>query len=371
MKNALLVLENGYSEAGKVFAGEGTVFAEFIFNTSMSGYEKIISDPSYKEQVIVFTYPLIGNYGVNEEFFESDNIHASAIVVREYNDFYSHYAAKKTLKELLVENNILGLTSVDTRELTLNIRKYGAIKGAISTEYMNKEKLLDMVRKSPSIEKKNPVLSVVKKDVVRLKGSDENSLTLLILDFGIKKSIIENLRRYFGEIILFPYSPDFIKKLQSHQYDAVFLSNGPGDPRIIKDVDNFALKTIEKRVPIIGICFGHQLIGKAFGMEIIKLPFGHHGGNHPVKNTLTNKVYITAQNHNYAISKKSVEDSKEFYMNWVNLYDGTVEGIVHKELPIYTVQFHPEAAPGPNDPKELVFEEMFEIVRKNAHKKRY
>ena len=370
MKRALLVLENGYHEQGIAFSGEGTVFSEFIFNTSMVGYEKIITDPSYREQTIVFTYPLIGNYGINEKFFESKTVHASGIIIREYNDFYSHYTAKKSLKELLNENGVFGVSEVDTRELTINIRKYGSIKGGISTEILDKDSLLRMVKESPPIEEKNPVEKVVDKKTVKIKGNTRSKEKLLILNFGIKKSIIENLKKFFGELILSPYKESLYEELDLERIDGIFLSNGPGDPRRIKNIENFIRIASSKKIPILGICFGHQLVGKAFGLEIVKLPFGHHGGNHPVKNLKDNKVYITAQNHNYAISLSSIEKSEYFEVSWINLFDNTVEGMIHRELPIYTVQFHPEASPGPNDAKELVFETMYNLVKeKNAQKR--
>jgi len=363
MKEALLVLENGYSEVGEAFAGEGTVFAEFVFNTSMTGYEKIISDPSYKEQAIVFTYPLIGNYGINKNFFESDRVQASAVIIREYNEFYSNYSAKTSLKKVInKENGVIGLTDIDTRELTLNIRNYGTIKGAISTEYSDVATLLKMVKDSPPIEKKNPVKAVVNNEVSYFSGDLSKKHTLLIIDFGIKKSIIETLKKYFRKLILFPYSEDINRRIFEMRFDAVFFSNGPGDPRILQGIDELTKGLVTKKIPIVGICLGHQLVGRAFNLEILKLNFGHHGGNHPVKNLENGKVYITAQNHNYAISRESLEKSKEFLLTWLNLYDYTVEGMKHKELPIYTVQFHPEAAPGPSDAKELVFKEMFEVI---------
>lgn len=365
-KKALLMLENGYFEFGKAFAGEGTVYSEFVFNTSMTGYEEIVTDPSYKGQTVVFTYPLIGNYGITLKDGQSPAIHCDGMVLREYSRLYSNFRARFDLAKYLADNGVFGIDGVDTRALTKVIRTQGAMKGGITTDILDPEKFLEEVRKSPSISDTDMYKTVIGTEVKVYEGTAENSLRIAAIDFGIKTNIIKDLQKRFSRIYLIPYDDNFEKNLAEIEFDGVFLSNGPGDPRIVKGIEVHLKRFVESRIPVIGICFGHQLIGQSFGLKTYKMPFGHHGGNHPVKHVPSGKVYITAQNHNYAITKESIADSGDWEITWENLYDGTVEGIRHKSLAINCVQYHPEACPGPNESNDRVFEDFYQTVISGA-----
>lgn len=359
---ALIMLSNGFYEFGTSFSGKGTIFGEFVFVTAMSGYEEILTDPSYKGQIIVFTYPLMGNYGITEQDKQSDIIHAEGIIIRENSFIYSNHRATKSLSSYLDENNVLGIERIDTRALTKQIRVKGAMQGAISTEILEPVELKKQIDLSGSISDCNLYREVIKNQITVFEGNPASNKNLLAIDFGIKSNIIQDLQRYFNKIYLVPFDDNFEHHLKDIEFDGVFLSNGPGDPRIVENIDTHIKKFAANRIPVIGICFGLQLIGRAMGLDIVKLPFGHHGANHPVLYTKTGKVYISSQNHNYAISNQSLQDSGDWVLSWKHLYDGTVSGIKHKNLPINAVQFHPEASPGPNDVNELVFTDFYNTV---------
>lgn len=364
MKKALIYLENGYYEFAEAFSSEGTVFAEFVFNTAMTGYEEILTDPSYKGQAVLFTYPLIGNYGITLKDMQSSKIHAEAMIIREYSGIHSNFRSEKSLKEFLEESNILGVHKLDTRALTKQIRSQGAMKGGITTEHLDPDVFGKMVEEAESISDTDMYKLVIHNDVQEFDGNPDSKLKILAIDFGIKDNIIQDLKRYYGKVILVPFDDKFESRLNNLEFDGVFLSNGPGDPRIVEEVSKYLLDFAKSGKPVIGICFGHQLIGKAFGFDIVKLPFGHHGGNHPVMYHPNGKVFISSQNHNYAISKESLQKNQEWEMIWENLFDNTVAGIKHKTLPIYSVQYHPEASPGPNESNQQVFDDFFGIIEK-------
>jgi carbamoyl-phosphate synthase small subunit len=359
---ALIMLANGYYEQGLAFSGTGTVFGEFVFVTAMSGYEEVMTDPSYKGQIIVFTYPLMGNYGITGKDRQADNIHAEAIVIRENSRIISNHRAKTSLADFLKSENKTGVERIDTRALTKQIRTQGAMQGAISTEILNPEELKKQIELAGSISDINLYKKVVGDKVRVFEGTSDNDTTLLAIDFGIKRQIIEDLKRYFNKIYLVPFDDNFDKNLAEINFDGVFISNGPGDPRIVEKVDKYIKEFADNKKPVIGICFGLQLVGRSLGLDIVKLPFGHHGANHPVQYTGSGKVYISSQNHNYAISNESIEQSEEWELVWKHLYDGTVSGIRHKHLPINAVQFHPEASPGPHDVNHLVFSDFYKTV---------
>lgn len=363
MKKALIALENGYYDFGYTFASEGTLFAEFVFNTAMTGYEEILTDPSYKGQAVLFTYPLIGNYGITNKDQQSSKINAEAMIVREYSNVVSNFRSETTLKDFLESQNKMGIHKLDTRALTKQIRTTGAMKGGITTEFLNPEVFLNMVHNSPSISDVDMYKLVINDQVQVFEGNQESNLNILAIDFGIKSNIIEDLKRYYSKIYLVPFDDKFDQRIAEIDFDGVFISNGPGDPRIVKEIEKYVIKFVEDKIPLIGICFGHQLIGQSFGLDTYKMPFGHHGGNHPVLYHPNGKVYITSQNHNYAISKEKVLANSDWEITWENLFDNTVAGMRHKTLPICSVQYHPEASPGPNESNIQVFDDFYEIVK--------
>jgi carbamoyl-phosphate synthase small subunit len=362
MKKALILLENGYYEYGSAFACSGTIFAEFVFNTAMTGYEEILTDPSYKGQSILFTYPLIGNYGITRQDFQSSKIHAEAMIIREYSGIHSNFRSEMSLKEYLHENNILGIEGLDTRALTKQLRINGSMKGGITTEILDVEEFKKHLAESESISDSDMYRKVISDKVETFAGNPDSEISIMAIDYGIKRNIIEDLKRYYKEIHLVPFNDNFDNLLASINFDAVFLSNGPGDPRLVDTIKPYLLDYAERGVPVVGICFGHQLIGSAFDLDIVKLPFGHHGGNHPVLYLPTNKVYISSQNHNYAIDRKSLDANNDWELVWENLFDKTVAGIRHKTLPIYSVQYHPEASPGPTESNKRVFDDFFDVI---------
>lgn len=361
-KKALIALENGYYQYAQAFAGEGDLFAEVVFNTSMTGYEEILTDPSYKGQIVVFTYPLIGNYGITNEDFQSSRIQAEGIVVRELSRVYSNFRAKKSLVDFLNEKNTFGIDKLDTRHLTKQLRQKGALKGGITTKDIAPEEFVSLINSSNSISDFDLYKSVINKEVVTIEGDQSQTKSILAIDFGIKQNIIKELQKYYKTIYLVPFDDNFEDNISSLEFDGVFLSNGPGDPRTVEGIEKYIKQFVEQKIPIIAICFGHQLIGKSFGLNIIKLPFGHHGGNHPVKHLRQGNVYITAQNHNYAIDVNSLGQNLDWELTWVNLFDNSVEGMKHKFLPINCVQFHPESSPGPNEANNRVFLDFYETV---------
>jgi carbamoyl-phosphate synthase small subunit len=367
MQKALLALENGYYEFAECFAGSGTVFGEVVFNTAMTGYEEILTDPSYKGQIVNFTYPLIGNYGITKENPQSDKIMAEAVIIRELSNITSNFDSKLSFAQYLNQNGIIGIQKLDTRALTKQIRISGAIKGGISTEILNPEELIYAVRNSSSISDEQIYKQVINTNIEYFEGNADNELIVAAVNFGIKENIIKELLKLFKKVILIPFTENLISDLNSLEFDGIFLSNGPGDPRIVDNID-FINYYAANNVPVTGICFGHQLIGKAFNFEIDKLPYGHHGGNHPVKYIQNGNVYISSQNHNYAINMDSLNANNEWELTWLHLYDNTVSGIKHKTLPVCSVQFHPEASPGPNDVNNIVFNDFYNLIKENAAK---
>ncbi|HRP02496.1 MAG TPA: glutamine-hydrolyzing carbamoyl-phosphate synthase small subunit [Candidatus Kapabacteria bacterium] len=364
MKNkALLMLENGYYDYGELFTGSGNVFGEFVFNTAMSGYEEILTDPSGKGQVITFTYPLIGNYGVSKLNLQSDKIYANAVVINDLSAIPSNHQSIMTFADFLNEFDIPGITGIDTRSLTRQIRMYGAINGGITNQDISPEEFLKIVKAHPSISEFDLYKQVINKDVKIIDGNTDSDLDLVVIDFGVKLNILNHLKQNFRKLYLVPFDDNFDKNISELEFDGVFLTNGPGDPRSLKESDKYILDFAKNGIPVIGICFGHQLIGKAFNLDIVKLPFGHHGGNHPVKELESGKVFITAQSHNYAVSLNSIENNPDWELTWLHLYDNTVSGMRHKHLPINSVQFHPEASPGPNDAGKIVFDNFYNTVK--------
>ena len=341
--HAILALKDGTILKGKGFGAETKSAGEVIFNTSLVGYEEALTDPSYKGQILTMTYPLIGNYGVRKENFESDKVQAEGFIVRQNNDFYQHRLAEKSVSEFLKQYNIPGISEIDTRMITKKIREHGVINGSLITSErpIDQDQALEQAKKLDDISNIDLLSKVSIKEKRTIDNKGEN--TIAIIDCGIKHSIIRSFSRRKINMIWLPYNtrPDEILDLK---VDGLFVSNGPGDPNNAKDAIN-CVKELQSELPISGICLGNQIISLALGAKIYKLKFGHHGSNQPVKDIKQNKVYISSQNHNFAVEE--LPESLE--ATYINLNDNSNEGIRHKKLPIQSVQFHPEANPGPWD----------------------
>ncbi len=360
---AILALEDGRVFPCTSFTGPGEATGEVVFNTSMTGYQEILTDPSYYGQMVTMTYPLIGNYGVCPEDIESDRIQASALIVKEYQDFPSNFRSTGTLADYLIKSHVLGIEDLDTRALTRHIRKAGAMRAIISTSDLDPNSLVEKAKQIPSMQgsdfvgkvtTKKPYfwkdnqpdyidLDQLNKDVWRKRGEKHS---VVALDFGIKYNIIRCLEEAGCEVLVVPAktTPETIKSLNP---EGIFLSNGPGDPEPV----TYAVETIKAilgTVPIFGICLGMQLLGIAMGGKTMKIKFGHRGGNQPVKNLSTNKVEITSQNHGFAVDLNSIgKDSSA--MTHINLNEDSLEGLKNDSIKAFAVQYHPEASPGPHD----------------------
>ena len=361
---ATLVLEDGKTFHGRVFAGEGDALGEVVFNTAMTGYQEVLTDPSYKGQIVSMTYPLIGNYGVNQEDMESVAIQVEGFIVREYLPFPSNWRSQKSLKEFLEEAQILGIEGIDTRALTKHIRTAGAMKGIIATGDSDPEELLQKVQGYPGLVGRDLVAKVTTSSPYLWDGERgplpwKSGMTgtdvwpdrshphkVVALDYGIKYNILRHLARLDCHIIVLPAQAEPTDVL-ALEPDGLFLSNGPGDPAAVTYAIN-TVRSLLSELPIFGICLGHQLLGLAMGGTTFKLKFGHRGGNQPVKDLLTGKVEITSQNHGFCVDIDSLK-GRDVELTRINLNDQTLEGMRHRKLPIYSVQYHPEASPGPHD----------------------
>jgi len=343
--NGMLYLEDGTVYIGKGFGKKGTSVGELIFNTSMTGYVEILTDPSYAGQIINMTYHLIGNYGVNEKDWESKKIYARGLVVKSVCDMPSNYTSRETINNMLEDMNVVGVYGVDTRSITKKIREKGTMRCVITNEELTIGQLASYL--DTYNDEKNYVKEVSTKEIYHIPGEGHK---VVLIDFGAKANIIENLKKRNCDITVVPYNTSFedIMKLNP---EGVMLSNGPGDPKDVPEAVE-TVKKIVKVTPTFGICLGHQILALAFGGNTYKMKFGHRGGNHGVYDIEKDKAYITAQNHGYAVDKESIED-KNLIITHVNLNDNTVEGIRHKFLPAFSVQFHPEGAPGPADSSYL------------------
>ena len=377
---ATLILEDGRKFYGRVFAGEGETLGEVVFNTAMTGYQEVLTDPSYKGQIVAMTYPLIGNYGVNQEDMESVAIQVEGFIVREYLPFPSNWRSQKSLKEFLEEGQVLGVEGIDTRALTKHIRTAGAMKGIIATGDSDPEELLEKVQGYPGLVGRDLVAKVTTSSPYLWDGErgplpwkpgmtgtdvwpDRNHPHKVVaLDYGIKYNILRHLARRDCHIIVLPAQaePADILALEP---DGLFLSNGPGDPAAVTYAIN-TVRSLLSELPIFGICLGHQLLGLAMGGTTFKLKFGHRGGNQPVKDLRTGKVEITSQNHGFCVDIDSLK-GRDVELTHINLNDQTLEGMRHRKLPIYSVQYHPEASPGPNDATYL-FDDFLTLMQRKC-----
>ena len=369
MKDAILYLEDGTVFHGQSLAAVGETAGEVVFNTAMSGYQEVLTDPSYAGQIVVMTYPLIGNYGINEEDAESKGVHVKGFIVKEFCRRHSNYRASKSLTQYLNENKIIAIEGVDTRALTRHLRNCGAMKGLISTEDFEPKSLTAKLAKVPSMEGADWVKSVSTKEkyVWPADGKYRSAprFKVAAIDCGIKFNILRILAKLGCEIHVFPADTS-VADIKAIHADGLFLSNGPGDPAAI----DYVIKNVRQlfgTIPIFGICLGHQILGLALGGKTFKLKFGHHGVNHPVKDLLDNRIGITSQNHGFCVDVKTL-GKDEVELIDINLNDNTVEGIRHKRFSILSVQHHPEAAPGPHDAQYLFkhFIEMMERSKSHA-----
>lgn len=349
---AVLLLEDGTYFSGEGFGKSGETAGEIVFNTCMTGYQEITTDPSYNGQIVTMTYPLIGNYGFNSIDNESYRPHVQGFIVKELCSTPSNWRNDMDPDQYFAKHNIVGIKSIDTRALTQHIRKHGSMYGIISTECGNLDTLCKNLENYKSVPR-NLVMEVTSKTPTHISGSGKK---VVLLDFGVKSNIIRSLESRDCDIHILPAFSTFDEIMELNP-DGILLSNGPGDPRDL----TVAKKTVQKLLglkPIMGICLGHQLLGLSLGCNVKKLKFGHHGGNHPVKDYITGRCYITSQNHNYAIDSSSNDD---IVITHRNVNDDTIEGFRHKTLPLISVQYHPEAAPGPQD-SAYIFDDFVKML---------
>lgn len=346
MSIAKLALEDGTILIGEGFGAKTTHSGEIVFSTSMTGYVEALTDPSYKGQILMATYPLQGNYGVSHDWFQSEDVKVEAFVTRQICYNPTHHKSEISLPDFLKEEGIPGISGIDTRKLTLKIREHGSMKAAVSTEDISDEKLLKIVNDQENLQDMQLVKDLTVKEP---KIFNENGkYTIALIDCGVKYNMINELVKRDCKVIQVPSSITS-EELLSYGIDGVMLSSGPGNPENVDNVQE-TIKSISDKVPIYGICLGMQIIALAHGATTYKMKFGHRGSNQPVKNVTTGKVSITSQNHSFAIDKDSLEGTG-FEITHVNLNDGTPEGLKHETLPIACMQYHPEAGPGPHDTK--------------------
>jgi len=365
--DAILALEDGKVFKGKSFGASGEKFGEVVFNTSMSGYQEILTDPSYKGQIIAMTYPLIGNYGVTSKDVESRQPFLEGFAVKEYSKIASNWRKEESLGDYLKDNNIPGIEGIDTRSLTLHIRQAGAMKAVLSTLDLDEKSLVRKARDSQGLIGRDLVREVtIKKQYIW--SQDKYIYKVVVIDCGVKYNILRELMKNGCSVTVVPASTG-ADEIMDMNPDGVLLSNGPGDPAAVEHVVEATAKLMG-RVPIFGICLGHQMLGLALGGKTYKLKFGHHGANHPVKELKTGKVSITVQNHGFCVDIDSLS-KRDVEITHINLNDQTLEGMKLKKLPVFSVQFHPEASPGPHD-AEYLFGYFINLMRNfRAKKKRH
>ncbi|VEP17754.1 Carbamoyl-phosphate synthase small chain [Hyella patelloides LEGE 07179] len=364
---ALLVLADGSSYSGWSFGAKGTVVGEVVFNTGMTGYQEVLTDPSYLGQIVIFTYPELGNTGVNPEDEESAHPQVKAAIARNVTYRPSNWRSTQSLPDYLREYKIPGIYGIDTRALTRKIRSLGAINGGISTEILDSARLLSLVREAPSMAGLNLVKEVTTQAVYEWSeetnnkwefatAKSEQNFTVVAIDFGVKRNILRRLASYGCRVIVVPANTS-LEQILEYDPDGIFLSNGPGDPAAVKEGISITKELLKLQKPTFGICMGHQILGLSLGAETFKLKFGHRGLNQPAG--LQQQVEITSQNHGFAIASDSLGADVE--ITHLNLNDRTVAGLQHKTLPFFSVQYHPEASPGPHD-ADYLFEKFVKMM---------
>lgn len=355
MKKAYIYLEDGTVYEGNLHGYEGTSVGEIVFNTSMTGYQEIMTDPSYTDQIVTMTYPLIGNYGTNEMYDESANVFAKGMIVKSMNQFPSNWKNEKSFEDYLIDKKVVCVSGVDTRAITKKIRSQGVMKAVLSAVELAEEQLGELFGED-SLDIDNAMKRVGTDEKYYIEGNAEK---IAVYDLGSKTNIIDNLKKRDCSIVVMPYG-SIAEEILAEKPDGILFTNGPGDPKNAYE----AIETVKElmgKLPIFGICLGHQVISLACGADTYKMKFGHRGGNHGVLDMNINKSFITSQNHGYAVSAESIENL-DIKVNCINLNDDTVEGIEHKTLPLFSVQFHPEACPGPHD-TEYLFDKFIDMVK--------
>jgi carbamoyl-phosphate synthase small subunit len=358
-KPALLALEDGRVFRGRSWAANGESCGEMVFNTSMTGYQEVLTDPSYAGQIVCMTYPLIGNYGVNEADVESRRPWVEGFVVREASRVRSNWRSTMSLDDYLKQNDIVGIEHIDTRALVRTIRDKGAMRACLSTIDLAEESVIEKARQSPSMENRELASVVTTKEPYEVAAEGAEHFHVVCYDFGVKRNSLRELARAGCRITVVPASTTAAQVFEMKP-DGVYLSNGPGDPASMNKEVAEVRRIAESGTPTFGICFGHQLLGRAFGGQTFKLVFGHRGGNQPVKDLIEGGVEITSHNHGFAVRASSLPP--EIEVTHINLNDQCVEGLRHKTLPIFSVQYHPEAAPGPHDAQHH-FRRFIEIMK--------
>ena len=348
-----LILEDGTVYIGQAFGADTERIGEVVFNTGMTGYQEILSDPSYCNQIVTLTYPLIGNYGINRDDFETIIPAISGFVVKEVADLPSNWRSELTLDEYFKQNNIPGIAGIDTRKLTRIIRQHGTLKGAITSIDSKPEEIIEQLRTSQL-----PIDQVKQVSTKSAYPSPGRGSRVVLVDYGMKHGILRELNKRDCDVVVVPYNVT-AEEVLSLSPDGIMLSNGPGNPKDVPEAIEM-IKGVQGKVPLFGICLGHQLFALANGADTAPLKFGHRGSNHPVKELATGKVAITSQNHGYTVEEHSIENTP-LQVTHVALNDGTVEGLNHKEYPAFTVQYHPEASPGPEDANGL-FDQFMNMI---------
>ena len=361
LKKAILFLEDGLFFTGKSLGSNGETFGEVCFNTGMTGYQEILTDPSYSNQMIVMSSPHIGNYGTNNNDTESEKVYATGFIIKSESLQPSNWRSEESLSSFLKKHSIVGIQDIDTRALTIHIRKNGAMRGIISTEDFNLDSLASKIENIPKMEGQDLAIKVARNKKVILSNTDNPVYKIAAIDFGMKSNIYDIMLDHKAEVKIFPANVSHDEILLSNP-DGIFLSNGPGDPAAV----TYGIETVKNllgKKPIFGICLGHQILALALGANTFKMKFGHRGINQPVKNLITNKVEITSQNHGFAVNEDTLPSNVTVTHKHLN--DDTVAGISCNDISAYSVQYHPEASPGPHDSR-YVFKEFFNMMKSNA-----